>query len=113
MSSTSSGSDEPADAAARHVPDPVRPACDLGAERAHGGRRPQHVLALQQARDAGLPDREGAEHQRAMADRLVARHADAAGKRAGRRGATSAGGRWLACMAVLEAGRRLARDGIV
>ena len=47
----------------------------LGAQRAHRGGGAQHVLAFQQAGDARLAHREGAEHQRAMADGLVAGHA--------------------------------------
>ncbi len=59
---------------------------DLGAQRAHGGGGAQHVLPGQQAGDAGLADRQRAEHQRAMADRLVARHGDPAVQRAWRPG---------------------------
>ena len=56
---------------------------DVGAEGAHGGGGVEHVLAGQQAVDGGFADRDGAEHQRAMGDRLVARHPDGPGQRAG------------------------------
>ena len=48
----------------------------LGAERAHRGGGVAARPRLQQAVDGGFADREGAEHQRAMGNRLVARHAD-------------------------------------
>jgi hypothetical protein len=76
---------QPAHATTGDAPRPVRLMRHLGTERAHRGRRAQHVLALQQPGDARLAHRQRAEHQRTVADRLVARHGDAAGER--RRGA--------------------------
>ena len=52
-----------------------------GAECAHGSRRSEHVLALEQPVDPGTADRECCKHQRAMRDRLVAGNADGAGER--------------------------------
>ena len=96
MSRMSAGSVRPPTPrpATRQVPPSGCRACDLGAECAHGGGGAQHVLAFQQAGDAGLADRQGAEHQRAMADGFVARDRDAAGER--RRGPT--GEQLLGCV---------------
>ena len=65
----------------RQAPSPG--ALDRGAERPHGVGGVEHVFAFEQARDPGLADRQGAEDQRPMRDRLVARHADAAAQGAG------------------------------
>ena len=66
--------DQAADAAAGDAPGARPPSCvDLGAQRAHGGGGAQHVLAFQQAGDLGGADGQRAEHQGAVADRLVAR----------------------------------------
>ena len=54
---------------------------DVRAQSPHGGGGAQHVLAFQQAGDAGLPNRQRAEHQSAMADGFVARYGDFTGKR--------------------------------
>ena len=77
------GFDEAADADSAHPPDAVVALDDAGAECAHGGGGVKHVLAGQQAMDGGFTDRDGAEHQRAMGNRLVARHPDDPGQRAG------------------------------
>jgi hypothetical protein len=42
---------------------------------AHRGGGGQHVLAFEQAGDAGFAHGQRAQHDRAVADRLVARHA--------------------------------------
>jgi len=75
------GFHEAADSA--HPPDAVATLDDVGAKGAHGGCGVKHVLAGQQTVDGGFTDRDGAEHQRAMGNRLVARHADGTGQRAG------------------------------
>ena len=67
------GLDQAADAAAGDAPGAFAVTHDLGAKRPHGGGCPQHVLTIQQAGDPGLADSQRPEHQRAMADRLVAR----------------------------------------
>ena len=82
ISSTSPGSAEAADADA--LDPPVALALRARARRparamARGGA--QHVLALEQARDAGAPDRERAQDEGAVRDRLVAGHAAAAAER--------------------------------
>jgi hypothetical protein len=74
---------EPADAATGDAPAPLAVLRDGRAERPHGRRRAQHVLALEQALDAGLADGERPQHQRAMRDRLVSRDAHASPDRAG------------------------------
>jgi hypothetical protein len=65
---------------------------DRRAHRPERRGRGHHVLAFEQAGDARLAHRQRAEHQRAVADRLVARHADAAGKRPGGQEAARARG---------------------
>ena len=75
---------QPADAAPGDAPLRVRHAHHLRTQRAHGGGGAQHILALQQPRDAGLAHRQRAEHQRAVRDGLVAGHAQRAGQRGGR-----------------------------
>ena len=58
--------------------------------RAEGPHRPagvDHVLALEQAGDPGLADRQRAEDQRPVRDRLVARHLGASAERPAGRGA--------------------------
>jgi hypothetical protein len=76
------GLDEGADAAARCVPHAILRALDLSPKRTHRRRGPQDVLPFEQAMDPALAQRNAAQHQRAMGDRLVARNADAAGERA-------------------------------
>ena len=61
---------------------PVADALDTRAERAHGLGGVEHILAFEQPGDPGLADRERAEDQRAVRDRLVARHARAPRERA-------------------------------
>ena len=94
MSSTSVRLDQAADAAARDPPRAIGVMRDLGTESPHRGGGAQYILAFQQAGDTGLANRQRAEHQRPMADRLVARNADAAGER--RRGPT--GEQLLGCV---------------
>ncbi len=67
---------QPADAGTSDEPSAIRVAAHGGAEGTHGGSGAQHVLAFQQAGDAGFTDRETSEHQRAMGDRFIARHGD-------------------------------------
>ena len=63
------GLGQPADPDAEHAPAvSAAAALDMGAQRAHGRRRAQHVLALEQAVDDGLADRHGAEHDRPVGD---------------------------------------------
>ncbi len=81
-SSTPAGSREAADADAVHAPGAFAGALDRGAQRAHGLAGVEHVLAFEQAGDAGLADRQRAEDQGAVRDRLVAGHAHAALERA-------------------------------
>jgi hypothetical protein len=69
------GFDQAADATPGDPPDMVIIARHLGPQRAHRRGGAQHVLAFQQAGDHCLADRQRAEHQRAVADRLVAGHA--------------------------------------
>ena len=65
----------------------------MGAERIHRRRGGEHILAFEQAGDLGPADRQRAQHQRAMRDRLVARHADFARERGrGTRRVSGAGG---------------------
>src|SRR5262249_41555894 len=58
------------------------------AERAHRLAGVDHILAFEQPGNAGLPDRERAEDEGAVRDRLVAGHA-----RAALEGARAAGGK--------------------
>ncbi len=53
------------------------------AHGAQGGGGGHHVLALEQAGNARFAHRQRAEHQRAVADGLVARHTDRAAQRSG------------------------------
>ena len=80
------GLDEAADAGAADPPAPRRVARHGGAERPAGRGGAQHVVAFEQALDPGLADREQAEDERPMRDRLVAgrRAAGLAADRAGR-----------------------------
>ena len=61
-----------------HAPGALARALDRGAERAHGLAGVDDVLAFEQAGDRGLADRQRAENQGAVRDRLVAGHAHAA-----------------------------------
>ena len=56
----------------------------LRAEAAHRRRGSQHVLALQETGDPGLANRQRAEHQGPVADRLVARNRHPAAQCRGR-----------------------------
>ena len=67
-----------ADAEAAHPPQPGAHVLDHGAQRPQGGGGGQHVLALQQAADVGLAQRQGAEHQGAVRHRFVAGRTDPA-----------------------------------
>ena len=81
-----------AHAAAGHAPDAAR-MLHVRPQGTHGGGGAQHVLALQQALDARLADRQRAEHQGAVADGFIAGHPDAALQRGGRAvGGEGAGG---------------------
>jgi len=78
------GLGQAADAGAEHAPRRAGPGRrhHLGAERGHRRGGGQHVGALEQVVDDCLADRDGADHQGAVRDRLVARHAHPAGERA-------------------------------
>src|SRR5262249_48774817 len=78
---------EAADADAVNAPLAFGHALDLGAQRAHRLAGVDHVLAFEQPGYAGFPDRERAEDEGAVRDRLVAGHA-----RAALEGARAAGG---------------------
>src|SRR5262249_13937837 len=78
---------EAAHADAVHAPLAFGHALDLGAQRAHRLAGVDHVLAFEQPGYAGFPDRERAEDEGAVRDRLVAGHA-----RAALEGAREAGG---------------------
>ena len=77
------GLEQPARPQPVHAPAPVAAPLDGGAEGAHGGGGRHDVVGFEQAGDAGLADRQRAEHQRAVRNRLVAGHGDAAAQRAG------------------------------
>ena len=77
-SSTPSRRAEAADADAVDAPGALAGPLDRGAQRPHGLGGVDHVLAFEQPGDAGLADRERAEDQGAVRDRLVAGHAHAA-----------------------------------
>jgi len=83
---------EPADAETGDRPGALAGAGDGGAERPHGGAGAEHVVGLEQPLDGGLAHRHGAEHQRAVRDRLVAGHADAADERTVGSGGERGGG---------------------
>ena len=80
-SSGASGCAKPADTDAAHrqatSPGPLH----LRAQRPHRLGGVEHVLALEQAGDPGLADRQRPQNQRAMRNRLVAGHADASRSR--------------------------------
>ena len=86
-SSTPCGSRKAADADTVNAPGALAGPLDGRAQRPHGLGGVDHVLAFQQPGDAGLADRERAEDQGAVRDRLVAGHAHAALE-----GARAAGG---------------------
>ena len=65
---------EAADAHALDPPGPGAGPLDRGAEGPHRPAGVEHVLALEQAADPRLADRQRAEDQRAVRDRLVAGH---------------------------------------
>jgi hypothetical protein len=67
-------------------------ALDAGAHGAHGGGGGQHVLALEQAANPRLAHGQRAQHDRAVADRLVAGHADLALEGPGGQEAARCGG---------------------
>ena len=69
---------EAADPDAMHAPGALAGALDLRPQRPHGLAGVKHVLAFEKPGNPGLPDRQRAENQRAMRDRLVAGHAQAA-----------------------------------
>src|SRR5215510_8642882 len=69
---------EAPDADAVNAPLAFGHALDLGAQRPHRLAGVEYVLAFEQPGYAGLPDREGAEDEGAVRDRLVAGHARAA-----------------------------------
>ena len=77
------GLGEAAHADAVNPPRAVVAALDLGAERADRPRGAHHVVAFEEPGDLGFADRERAEHQRPVRDRLVAGHARLAAKRTG------------------------------
>src|SRR5205807_166086 len=74
------------DADAANMPGAVAGALDDGAQRAHGGRGVEDILAFEQTGDLRLAHGERAEDERTVRDRLVARHADAARPTSPRRG---------------------------
>src|SRR5262249_4758281 len=78
---------EAPDADAVNAPLAFGHALDLGAQRARRLAGVEYVLAFEQPGDAGLPDRERAEDEGAVRDRLVAGHT-----RAALEGARAAGG---------------------
>src|SRR5262249_8198776 len=78
---------EAPDADAVNAPCAFAHALDLGAQRTHRLAGVEYVLAFEQPGYAGLPDRERAEDEGAVRDRLVAGHA-----RAALEGARAAGG---------------------
>ena len=77
---------------AMHRPCAVAVARHFGPEGAHCLGGVQHILAFQQAGDAGFADRHRTKDQRAVADRLVAGHFGAARQRAGFAGGHRLGG---------------------
>ena len=82
-SSTACGALEAADADAVDAPGALAGPLDRGTQRPHGLAGIDHVLALEQPGDAGLADRECAENEGAVRDRLVAGHLHAAPERPG------------------------------
>ena len=66
----------PADAPAAGAPDAVLAALGFAAQQPHRFGGAQHVLAFQQALDGGLAQRQGAQHQRPVRERLDAGHPD-------------------------------------
>ena len=64
---------------------------DLRAHRLHRRAGAHHVLAFEQAGDAGLAGGQAAEHEGAVRDRLVARHARRARERLASRAAAGCG----------------------
>jgi len=82
---------EAADADAVHAPNPLARALDAGAKGAHGLGGIEHILPFEQPRDPRFTDRQRAEDQRPVRDRLIAGHADAAAQR---RVAAGGEGRW-------------------
>src|SRR6202008_976267 len=67
------GLDEAAGAAAAHKPRAILTPFDRGAQFAQRLAGAKHVLTLEEAGHARLADGAGAQHQRAVRDRLVAR----------------------------------------
>ena len=74
------GFGQAADAAPADAPGAGSVVVDGGAECPHGGGGSEHVFALEDAVDTGFADRQGGEHQRTMADRLIAWDADGSGE---------------------------------
>ena len=64
------------------APRAVRAPLDARAEIAQGLRGAQHVLALEQTRDAGTADGERSQDERTVRNRFVARYAAASLERA-------------------------------
>ncbi len=86
-----------ANAHAMDAPNSVSLALDGRAHLAHRLRGGEHVLALQQAGNARFAHGQRAEHDRTVADRLVAGHADTSGQRTARgEAARRRGGRGMA-----------------
>jgi hypothetical protein len=57
-----------------YAPHAIAAALYLGAHRPHGGCGCQHIFAFQQAGNPAFAYRQRRQHQRTVADRLVARH---------------------------------------
>ena len=96
-----------ADPDAVHDPLAVAVALDPCAHRPHCGGGGEHILPFEQSADPALANRERRQHQRTVADRLVARHFDQTVKRTveserggARRGAVH--GEVLCCHAALK-----------
>ena len=81
-SSVPAGWAKPADADAVDTPGLIAGPLHARAERTHGIGGVQDVLAFQQPADGGFADRQGAQNQSAVRDRLVAGHPDASLDRA-------------------------------
>ena len=72
------GLGQSADAGPGDAPAALAEAMGAAAERPHGRGGADHVLAFQQVLDLRLAQRQAADDQRPVRDRLVARHRDAA-----------------------------------
>src|SRR3546814_10150430 len=84
-------SDLSAYAHALHAPYPIIAARNARPHRAHGSGGGEHVLAFEKPANLACPHGQRGEHQRAVADRLVARNAQTAPERPV---VAEASGRW-------------------